>query len=71
MKIPKGIIKDVLIKVDAFHFPVDFVVLDTKSALNANIQIHVIFGSPFLSDIQCFNQLSEWCNEDFFWKHVC
>jgi hypothetical protein len=28
-KKPKGIIEDVLIKVDKFYYPVDFIVLDT------------------------------------------
>ena len=49
MKIPRGIVEDVLIKVDAFYFPVDFVMLDTEVALNASTQIHVILGRPFLS----------------------
>ena len=49
VKIPRGIVKDVLIKVDAFYFPVDFVVLDTELALNASTQIHVILGRPFLA----------------------
>ena len=30
MKIPKGIVEDVLVKVDNFYYPVDFVVLDTE-----------------------------------------
>ena len=38
-----------LIKVDAFFFPVDFVVLDIEPALNASTQIHVILGHPFLA----------------------
>ena len=29
MKIPRGIIEDVLVQVDKFYYPVDFVVLDT------------------------------------------
>ena len=29
IKIPKGIVEDVLIQVDKFYYPVDFVVLDT------------------------------------------
>ena len=29
VKIPKGIVEDVLVKVDNFYYPVDFVVLDT------------------------------------------
>ena len=32
MKISRGIVEDVLIKVDAFYSPVDFVVLDTEPA---------------------------------------
>ena len=30
IKIPKGTVEDVLIQVDKFYYPVDFVVLDTK-----------------------------------------
>ena len=30
IKIPKGIVEDVLVKVDKFYYPVDFVVLDTE-----------------------------------------
>ena len=30
IKIPKGTIEDVLIQVDRFYYPVDFVVLDTE-----------------------------------------
>jgi hypothetical protein len=30
VKKPRGIIEDVLIKVDKFYYPVDFIVLDTK-----------------------------------------
>ena len=29
VKTPKGIVEDVLVKVDKFYYPVDFVVLDT------------------------------------------
>ena len=49
MKIPRGIIEDVLIKVDVFYFAVDFVVLDNEPALNASTQIHVILGHLFLA----------------------
>ena len=31
VKIPKGIVEDVLVKVDKFYYPVDFVVLDVHS----------------------------------------
>ena len=30
VKIPKGTIEDVLVQVDKFYYPVDFVVLDTE-----------------------------------------
>ena len=34
VKIPRGIVKDVLVQVDKFYFPVDFVVLDTQPVVN-------------------------------------
>ena len=34
VKIPKGIVEDVLVKVDKFYYPVDFVVLDTEPIEN-------------------------------------
>jgi hypothetical protein len=43
-KRPQRIIEDVLVKVDKFYFPVDFVVLDTKLVQNVGIQILVILG---------------------------
>ena len=49
VEIPRGIVEDVLIKVDAFYFPVDFVVLDIEPTLNASTQIYVILGHPFLA----------------------
>ena len=36
VKIPRGIVEDVLIKVDAFYYPIDFVVLGTEPILNAS-----------------------------------
>ncbi|XP_059635618.1 uncharacterized protein LOC132277788 [Cornus florida] len=49
VKQPRGIIEDVLIKVDNFYFPVDFMVLDTKPVHNPIKHIPVIFGRPFLA----------------------
>ncbi|XP_074376981.1 uncharacterized protein LOC141718498 [Apium graveolens] len=43
IKIPKGIIEDVLIKVGDFVFPIDFVVLKTE------LVIPIILGRPFLA----------------------
>ena len=42
---PKGIIEDVLVKVDKFIFPVDFVVLDMEEDKTASI----ILGRTFLA----------------------
>jgi hypothetical protein len=49
MKRPRGIIEDVLVKVDKFYFPIDFVVLDTEPVQNVGIHIPVILGRPFLA----------------------
>ena len=49
IKIPKGTIEDVLIQVDRFFYPVDFVVLDTEPvAVGAN-HVPIILGRPFLA----------------------
>jgi hypothetical protein len=42
-------VEDVLIKVDKFYFPVDFIVLDTEPVQNVGVQILVILGRPFLA----------------------
>jgi hypothetical protein len=49
VKVLRGIIEDVLIKVDKFYYPVDFIVLDTEPVLNVEIQIPVILWRPFLA----------------------
>ncbi|KAA3473735.1 Retrovirus-related Pol polyprotein from transposon 17.6 [Gossypium australe] len=45
IRIPRGIIENVLIKIDKFIFPVDFVVLD----MNEDNSIPLILGKPFLA----------------------
>ena len=49
VKIPRGIVKDVLVQVDKFYFLVDFVVLDTQPVVNQGTQFPVILGRPFLA----------------------
>ena len=49
MKIPKGIVEDVLVKVDKFYYPVDFVVLDTEPIENGPNHVPIILGRPFLA----------------------
>ena len=49
VKIPKGIVEDVLVKVDKFYYPVDFVVLDTELIENGPNHVPIILGRPFLA----------------------
>ena len=49
VKIPKGTVEDVLMQVDRFYYPMDFVVLDTEPvAVGANY-VPIILGRPFLA----------------------
>ena len=49
IKKPRGIVEDVLVQIDKFYFPVDFIVLDTQPVMNNTTQIPVILGRPFLA----------------------
>ena len=49
IKIPKGIVEDVLVKVDKFYYPVDFVVLDTEPIAVGPNHVSIILGRPFLA----------------------
>ena len=45
IKYPKGVIEDVLVKIDKFIFPADFIVLD----MDEDEKIPLILGRPFLA----------------------
>ncbi|XP_063941289.1 uncharacterized protein LOC135149492 [Daucus carota subsp. sativus] len=49
VKMPRGVIEDVLIKIGDFIFPVDFAVLETQPVSNPRNQIPIILGRPFLA----------------------
>ncbi|RVX08259.1 Retrovirus-related Pol polyprotein from transposon opus [Vitis vinifera] len=49
VKIPRGVIEDVLVQVDKFYYPVDFVVLDTDSTVKEENYVPIILGRPFLA----------------------
>ena len=49
VKIPKGIVEDVLVKIDKFYYPVDFIVLDTEPIANEPNHVPIILGRPFLA----------------------
>ncbi|RVW64736.1 Transposon Ty3-I Gag-Pol polyprotein [Vitis vinifera] len=59
VKIPRGVIEDVLVQVDKFYYPVDFVVLDTDPTVKEANYVPIILGRPFLatsnSIINCRN----------------
>ncbi|KAH9658293.1 hypothetical protein KPL70_023432 [Citrus sinensis] len=61
IKVPKEIIEDVLVQVDKFIYPVDFIVLESEPIANECKQIHVILDRPFLATanalINCRNGL--------------
>ena len=48
IKIPKGIAEDVLIQVEKFCYPVDFVALDIEPAAAGANYVPIILGRPFL-----------------------
>jgi len=49
MKVPKGEIIDVLIRVGEFIYPVDFIVRKTQPVSNSRAQTLIILGCPFLT----------------------
>ncbi|KAL6342793.1 hypothetical protein AAG906_016628 [Vitis piasezkii] len=63
VKIPRGIIEDVLVQVDNFYYPVDFVVLDTDPIVKEANYVPIILGRPFLATsnaiINCRNELMQ------------
>lgn len=50
---PPGIVEDVLVKVDKFTFPADFVILDMEEDQDAPL----IFGRPFLATDRALNDV--------------
>ena len=63
VKIPKGIVEDVLVKINKFYYPVDFVVLDTEPSSNEPNHVPIILGKPFLATanaiINCRNGIMQ------------
>jgi len=49
VKVPKGEINDVLIRVREFIYPVDFIILETQLVSNHRVETPVILRRPFLS----------------------
>lgn len=49
VKYPRGIVEDVLVKVDQFILPADFIILDTESTSNLSQEVPIIMGRPFMA----------------------
>ena len=47
--VPKFVVEDVLVQVVKFYFLVDFIILDMPLVSNANSQISMILGHPFIA----------------------
>ena len=63
IKIPRGLIEDVLVQVDKFYYPVDFIVLDTEPIAREPNHVPIILGRPFLAIanalINCWNEVMQ------------
>ena len=61
IKVPRVVIKDVLVQVEKFYYPVNFVVLDTKPLKKGVNYVPIILRRPFLATanalINCRNGL--------------
>ena len=68
MKRPRGIIEDVLIKVDKFYFSVDSIVIDTEPVHDIMNQILVILGQSFLATANDIFNYRTGVDENLFWE---
>ena len=55
-KISRGIVEDVLIQLDKFYFPIDFIVNDTQPIQDSRKHIPIILGRPFLATVDAHIQ---------------
>ena len=51
VKVPKGEINDVLIRVEEFIYPIDFIVPETQPVCNSRSQTPIILGHLFLTTV--------------------
>jgi hypothetical protein len=43
------VVEDVLVKVENFYYPIDFIILDIEPTLHPSANIPIILGRPFLA----------------------
>ena len=46
---PRGIVEDVLVKIEQFYYPVDFIILDYQPVLHPNVHTPIILDRHFLA----------------------
>ena len=72
VKIPNRIVEDVLVKIDTFYYPIDFVVLDTEPMANEPNHVPIILGRPFLATanaiISCRNGFMQLTFGNMTWE---
>ena len=72
VKIPKGIVEDVLVQVVKFYYPVDFVVLNTELVAKGANYFPIILGRPFFatsnSIINCRNGVMQLTFGNMTWE---
>ena len=49
IKVPRGVVEDVLVQIEKFYYLVDFVVLDTEPLKKGMNYVPIILGRPFLA----------------------
>ena len=63
IKVPRGVVENVLVQVEKFYYPMDFVVLDTEPLKTCVNYVPIILGRPFLATtnalIKCRNGLMQ------------
>ena len=48
---PRGVVEDLLVKVENFYYPVDFIILDIEPTLYPSSNIPIILGRPFFATV--------------------
>ncbi|XP_070040027.1 uncharacterized protein [Nicotiana tomentosiformis] len=72
MKIPLGVIEDVLVRVDKFILPTYFIILDCE----VDYEVPIILGRPFLATVKAIvdveaGELTFWVADEKVVFHVC
>ncbi|XP_020224154.1 uncharacterized protein LOC109806184 [Cajanus cajan] len=55
IKLPHGIVEDMIVKVDKFMFPVDFIVMDMEE----DVEVPLILGRPFMKTARVIIDMDE------------